>query len=97
MRKRKISLGIAIDCQHKELFKISGVSRYEAIKALPIAAPTLMCSYYKHCYACPLFLKGKITRSLCTEFAPEGDVLRALELGAEFLTLEDVQKNEKDN
>ncbi len=96
-RKERQTFSKMFDCEHKELFKVHGVERYEAIRKLPIVAPTLMCSFYKHCNQCPLFLDGKgSTRSFCVDCASDKEVFTALSEGAIFVTREE-NKNEKDS
>ena len=87
-------LGKVIDCEHKELFKLQGVERYEAIKKLPIFAPSFICSFYKHCDKCPLFLNGNGNRSYCADFAFDSIILKAIENGATFVILEDLKNEE---
>ena len=87
-------LGKVIDCEYKELFRLQGIERYEAIKKLPIVAPSLICSFYKHCDKCPLFLSGNGKRSYCADFAFDSTILKAIENGAEFVTLEDLKNEE---
>ena len=93
-RKKDDPLSERIDCQHRELFALTGLDRYSAIRKLPLRAPWNICSFYTHCNTCPLFLDGKgLTRSYCVDCASEREVKEALENGAEFLTLE--VKNEE--
>ena len=88
-KDRKKAFGKAFDCEHKELFLLNGIERYEAIRKLPIIAPELICSFYKHCDTCPLFIDGKgLSRSYCVDCASEKQVVFALKSGAEFVKRE---------
>ena len=41
---------------HKELFRLSGLERYEAIVELKVSERNFICGFYKMCDECPLAL-----------------------------------------
>jgi len=81
--------------KHRELFKLQGVERYEAIKRLPMFAEDFICIFYGRCDRCPLALKYPEGDGYCTgDEIGEEKIYRAIKRGAKFLTLEEAQSEE---
>ena len=88
--KNKIKVfGKNIDCEHRELFALNGVARYSAIQHLSVIAPELICSFYKDCNICPLFLKNEHGRNLCADVASDREVYESILNGGHFVTLKE--------
>ena len=92
--KNKSSVLLKVDYEHKELFALEGIERYNAIKNLSVFDLSAMCSFYKHCPRCPIFLNGNGNRSYCADLASDTLVEDAIANGGYFISLEDV-KDEK--
>lgn len=84
------------DCDpHKELFKLRGEDRYEAIEELPARDLHFICGFYAHCDECPLALYHENGHGLCTEIATETAVRTALRYGAKFVGEENLVDNKE--
>lgn len=89
--KNKSSVLLKVDYEHKELFELDGMARYKAIRELPIADTTAMCSFYKHYSCCPVFLNGNGNRSYCADLASDTLIEDSIAKGGYFISLEDVK------
>ena len=97
MKEKIRFLNFEFDCQHKELFNFDGLDRLLKINTLSLLSRSLICSFYRTCEACPLFLKGAPgKRSYCSDAASEKELLYSLVLGGHFITVEESENARKD-
>ena len=70
---------------HKELFRLSGLERYEAIVELKVSERNFICGFYKMCDECPLALYFDNEDGFCADCATEFDIRSAIKYGAKFV------------
>lgn len=74
---------------HKELFRLSGSDRYDAIVELKTSERNFICGFYNICDECPLALYFENGDGFCADCATELDIRNALKYGAKFVGEED--------